>query len=209
MRAGEARDRSAQIGRELSGRTVGLVGCGHVGGMVARMVTSAFGCRVLAHDPYLAAAEIAAKGAEPVDLPALLAGSDVVSLHRPLTAETRARIGAAAFAAMRPGAVFVTTARGSVHDEAALLAALDSGHLAGAGLDVWEVEPPPADHPLLRHPKVVATQHIAGVTGESRANITRIAALAFPEVAAGRVPPRVVNPDAITRFGDRLLALRG
>lgn len=208
MKAGEARDRSAQMGRELSGRTVGLVGCGHVGGLVARMVTSAFGCRALAFDPYLSPDDIAAKGAEAVDLPTLLAASDVVSLHCPLTPETRGMVGAAAFAAMRPGAVFVTTARGSVHDEAALLAALESGRLAGAGLDVWEVEPPPTDHPLLHHPKVIASQHIAGVTEESRANITRIAALAFSELAAGRAPPRAVNPEALPRFRERLAALR-
>jgi D-3-phosphoglycerate dehydrogenase len=208
MRAGEARDRAAQMGRELSGRTVGLVGCGHVGGLVARMVTAAFGCRVLAHDPYLSPGEIAAKGAEPADLPSLLAASDVVSLHCPLAPETRGMFGADAFAAMRPGAVFVTTARGSVHDEAALLAALDRGHLAGAGLDVWEVEPPPPDHPLLHHPKVIASQHIAGVTAESRANITRIAALAFSDLAAGRLPPRIVNPAAIPLFRERLVALR-
>lgn len=209
LRAGGARDRSAQMGRELSGRTVGLVGCGHVGGAVARMVSAAFGCRVLASDPHLTRAEIAAKGAEAAALPELLAASDIVSLHCPLTPETRGMFGAQAFAAMRAGAVFVTTARGSIHDEAALLAALESGRLAGAGLDVWEVEPPAADHPLLHHPKVIATQHIAGVTEESRANIARLAALAFGELAAGRVPPRVVNPAALPRFRERLAPLRG
>ncbi len=204
MREGAARDRTAQIGREPSGRIVGLVGCGHVGTLVARMVTGAFGCRVLAHGPYLTGAA----GVQLVALPRLLAESDVVSLHCPLTPETRGMLGAAAFAAMRPGAVCVTTARGSVHEEAALLAALTSGHLGGAGLDVWEVEPPPPDHPLLRHPRVIASQHIAGVTEESRANITRIAALAFSELAAGRLPPRIVNPAAIPRFRERLAAFR-
>lgn len=206
MREGRARDRSAQMGRELSGRTVGLVGCGHVGALVARMVTSAFGCRVLAFDPYLDAATVAARGAEKVELDALLAASDVVSLHCPLSPETRGMFGAARFAAMRRGAVFVTTARGSIHDEAALLAALDSGRIAGAGLDVWEVEPPPADHPLLAHPRVIASQHIAGVTEESRANITRIAALAFSELAAGRLPPRVVNTEVVPAFLARAAA---
>jgi D-3-phosphoglycerate dehydrogenase len=203
MRQGQARDRSALMGRELSGRTIGLVGCGHVGTRVTAILKAGFGCRILACDPHLDAATIASRGAEKMTLDALLAASDVVSLHCPLSAETRGMFGAARFAAMRPGAIFVTTARGSIHDEAALLAALDSGHLAGAGLDVWTVEPPPADHPLLRHPKVIASQHTAGVTEESRANISRIAALAFSDLAAGRLPPRIVNPEVLPRFRAR------
>ncbi|MBY0336268.1 MAG: hydroxyacid dehydrogenase [Acetobacteraceae bacterium] len=203
MKAGEARDRAALMGRELRGRTVGLVGCGHVGTRVAEILRAAFGCRVLACDPYQDAAQLAARGVEKVTLDALLRDADVVSLHCPLTPETRGMIGADAFAAMRRGVVFVTTARGSIHDEAALLAALGSGQVAGAGLDVWEVEPPPADHPLLHHPAVVASQHTAGVTQESRANITRIAALAFSELAAGRVPPRIVNPEVLGRWRPR------
>ncbi|MFL1461428.1 NAD(P)-dependent oxidoreductase [Roseococcus sp. DSY-14] len=203
MRAGTARDRTDQMGRELSGRTVGLVGCGHIGTLVSAMLRAAFGCRILACDPALDAAALAARGAGKVVLEELLERSDVVSLHCPLAPDTRGMLGAAEFARMRPGAVFVTTARGSIHDEAALLAALDSGHLAGAGLDVWQLEPPPPDHPLLHHPKVVASQHIAGVTQESRSNITRIAALAFSDLAAGRLPPRIVNPDALPAFEAR------
>ncbi|WP_207536683.1 hydroxyacid dehydrogenase [Sabulicella rubraurantiaca] len=204
MKAGQARDRAALMGRELSCRTVGLVGCGHVGTLVSRMLRDAFGCKILATDPALDEATLAERGARKVDLPTLLAESDVVSLHCPLTRETRGMIGAAQFAAMKRGAVFVTTARGSIHDEAALLSALDSGHIASAGLDVWELEPPPVDHPLLYHPAVIASQHTAGVTQESRANITRIAALAFSDLAAGRLPPRIVNPEVLPRFRQRL-----
>lgn len=200
MKAGTAQDRTAQMGRELSGRTVGLVGCGHIGTLVSAMCRSAFGCRILAADPALDEATLRDRGAEKVDLPTLLRESDVVSLHCPLLPETRGLIGRAEFAQMKRGVVFVTTARGSVHDEAALLAALGSGQVAAAGLDVWEQEPPPVDHPLLHHPAVVASQHIAGVTDESRSNITRIAALAFGDLAAGRLPPRIVNPAAIPAF---------
>lgn len=209
MKAGRAGNRASLLGHELKGRSVGLIGCGHVGRRVAEIVTAAFGCRVLACDPYLDAATLAARGAEKVTLAGLLAQSDVVSVHCPLTPETRGMLGAAEFAAMRPGAVFVTTARGSIHDEAALLAALESGHLWGAGVDVWDHEPPPADHPLLHHPKVIATQHTAGVTEESRANITRIAALAFSDLAAGRMPPRLVNPEVKPRFAARVAAALG
>jgi D-3-phosphoglycerate dehydrogenase len=110
---------------------------------------------------------------------------------------------------MRPGAVFVTTARGGIHDEAALLAALESGHIAGAGLDVWVDEPPPVDHPLLSHPRVVATQHTAGVTNESRMRIVRYAVEAFADIAAGRRPPRVQNPQVLDRYRARWAALHG
>jgi D-3-phosphoglycerate dehydrogenase / 2-oxoglutarate reductase len=209
MRADRAGDRNALMGRELRGRTVGLVGIGHVGTRTAEILRLAFSCRVLACDPYLDAATVAARGAEKVDMPTLLAECDVVSLHLPLSPESRGLMGAEAFARMRRGAIFVTTARGSIHDEAALHAALVSGHLAGAGLDVWEREPPPPDHPLLALPNVIASQHTAGVTDESRANITRIAALAFADAAEGRLPPRIINPEAAPRFAARWEAAFG
>ena len=209
MRAGQARDRVPLMGRELRGRTVGLVGIGNVGTRVSEIVRVAFGCRVLACDPYLDTATVAERGGTKVEMPALLAESDVVSLHLPLSPGSRNLLDAAAFAAMRPGAVFVTTARGNIHDEPALHAALASGHLAGAGLDVWELEPPPPDHPLLHLPNVIVTQHTAGVTHESRANITRIAALAFAEAVDGRLPPRVINPSVVPRFAARWAARFG
>jgi len=206
MRAGRAKDRAALMGRELRGRTVGIVGAGFVGTRVAEILRAGFGCTILAADPYLDAATVAARGATLVPLPELLAASDVVSVHCPLNAETRGLFGAAAFAAMRPGALFVTTARGSIHDEGALLAALESGHLAGAGLDVWAQEPPDPAHPLLTRPDVIATQHTAGVTRESRANIARIAAEAFIQAAHGELPPRQINPDVADRFKARWAA---
>jgi D-3-phosphoglycerate dehydrogenase len=118
-------------------------------------------------------------------------------------------MAANSFASMRPGSVLVTTARGSIHDEASLLAALKSGHIAAAGLDVWEQEPPPADHPLLSLPNVICTQHTAGVTHESRSMITRIAAEAFSAFAAGRFPPRIINPAVKGRVAERYRAALG
>jgi D-3-phosphoglycerate dehydrogenase / 2-oxoglutarate reductase len=203
MRAGQAKNRVALMGRELRGRTVGLVGIGHVGTRVAEILRLAFSCRVLACDPYLDAATVAARGAEKVEMAQLLAESDVVSLHLPLTGESRNLMNADAFARMRKGAIFVTTSRGSIHNEPELHQALVSGHLAGAGLDVWEQEPPPPDHKLLALNNVILTQHLAGVTHESRSNITRIAALAFAEAAHGRLPPRVINRDVVPRFAAR------
>ena len=209
MRAGRAADRNALIGRDIRGMTVGLVGCGNVGRRTAEILRLAFGCRIIAYDPYAEVAGLAALGIAHVPLEQLLIEADVVSLHCPLTDETRGLIGADAFAAMKPGVVFITTARGSIHDEAALFDALQSGHVASAGLDVWAQEPPPVDHPLLAHPAVIASQHTAGVTLQSRANITRIAALAFSEIAAGRTPPRVINAEVLPKWRRRREAALG
>ncbi|HEY5897388.1 MAG TPA: hydroxyacid dehydrogenase [Burkholderiales bacterium] len=202
MKAGGIKRREAFMGRELFGRTVGLVGLGHVGTRTASIL-HAFKCRVLASDPYLDAATCKARGAEKVELPQLLAESDIVSLHCPLTHETRGMLAHKAFAAMRPGALFVTTARGGIHDENALYEALESGHLAGAGLDVWDKEPPSPQHPLLSHPAVIASVHTAGVTHESRERVARMAAEAFIEAAAGRTPPRLLNPQVQPRYAER------
>ena len=202
LRAGTVGKREAFMGRELFGRTVGIVGLGHVGTRTARILR-AFDCRVLATDPYLDAATCRARGAEKVELPELIARADIVTLHCPLTGETRGMLGAAAFAGMRPGAIFVSTARGGIHDEAALHEALLSGRIAGAGLDVWDKEPPSADHPLLSHPAVIASVHTAGVTHESRERVARMAAEAFVAAAAGRELPRLLNPEVRRRYEER------
>lgn len=208
LRAGTLKTREDFLGRELGGRTIGVVGLGHVGTRVARLA-AAFACPVLAFDPLLDEATCAARGATKVDLPTLLAESDVVSLHCPLNAQTRGMIGAEAFALMRPGALLITTARGWIHDEEALLAALESGHLAGAGLDVWQREPPAAGTPLLDHPRVMASPHTAGVTEESRSRVARMAVEAFAALAAGRVPPRLIDPEVAGRMLRRRTALLG
>ncbi|NMJ40575.1 3-phosphoglycerate dehydrogenase [Roseomonas sp. JC162] len=210
MREGRAHKREEFMGRNLYGKTVGLVGIGNVGTRTAAILNAAFHCRVLAYDPYVDAATVSDRGAEKIDsLRELCAQSDIVSLHCPLTPESRAMMAADSFAAMKPGSVLVTTARGSIHDEGALLAALQKGHIAAAGLDVWEQEPPPKDHPLLSHPAVICTQHTAGVTHESRAMITRIAAEAFSSFAAGRFPPRIINPEVKARVAERYKAALG
>lgn len=196
IRNGTAERREALMGRELAGRPIGLVGIGHVGTRVAQIL-SVFGCRVLATDPEVDAAACRDRGAEKVELPSLLRDCDLVSLHCPLTADTKGLFGAARFAAMRPGSIFVSTARGSIHDEQALQGALSSGHLAGAGLDVWEREPPAPEQPLLHHPHVIATNHMAGVTHESRERVGRMAAQAFMAAARNRPLPRLLNPGAL------------
>jgi len=209
LRAGMKGRKEQFMGRELIDRTVGLIGLGHVGTRTAQILNAAFRCRVLAYDPYLDAATCKARGAQKVELAQLLPESDVVSVHCPLSKETRGMLGAEAFAAMRKGTVFVTTARGGIHDENALHQALLSGHIAAAGLDVWAKEPPQPDHPLLSHPAVLASPHTAGVTFESRGRVARMAAEAFIEAAAGRTPPRVLNPQVLPRFKERWTAAFG
>ncbi len=172
--------------RDVAGLRLGLVGCGAIGQAVARLAT-AFGMSAAAFDPALPDST----GIERVaSLHALLARSDVLSLHVPLLPTTRHLIGAAELAALPHGAVVLNTARGGLIDEAALLAALETGHLAGAGLDVFEDEPPPGDHPLRRHPRVICTPHVAGVTDGSLVNMGVMAAECIVAVlCGGPVPP--------------------
>ncbi|MGJ5208209.1 hydroxyacid dehydrogenase [Bradyrhizobium sp. HKCCYLR20261] len=196
-------NRNDLIGNEVQGRTVGIVGLGNVGRRVAELCRGLLGMAVLAYDPYLSAEEIAARGAEKVELHELMRRSDFVSINCPLTRESRGMIGAAEFALMQPSAYFVTTARGFIHDEDALLAALTEQRIAGAGLDVWAKEPPPPDHPLLQLDNVLASPHTAGVTREARQNMGRIAAEQLLAALDGSRPPRLINPEAWPRYSAR------
>jgi len=196
------------MGREMSGKVLGIVGIGHIGTRVARLAR-AFDMTVLAVDPYLTDEEITRRGAQPVSFDELLTRSDFISLHCPRDKDTMKMMNAAAFAKMKKGAVFVTTARGGIHDEAALLEALESGHLMGAGLDVWEKEPPPLDHPLLKHENVVATYHTAGVTSEARRNMATYAAEQIVGILKGGKPPRLINADAWPAYTKRFEQIMG
>jgi D-3-phosphoglycerate dehydrogenase len=158
---------------------------------------------VLAHDPLLSAEQIAARGAQQVELDELLQRADFVAVTCPLTPRTRGMLGDAQFARMKPGAFFVSAARGGVHDEAALRDALVEGRLAGAGLDVFEREPPPPDHPLLALDSVIATPHIAGITVEAARELARAAAEQWLAIFSGAVPARLVNPAAWPRYCER------
>lgn len=183
------------MGEEIHGRTMGLVGLGEIGRRVA-WIAQGFGLDVLAYDPHLSNQQILAHGATPVTLPELLRRSDFVSLHCPLDASTRHLMGAHEFAAMKPDAVFLSTARGGIHDEAALYEALQKGHLSGAGLDVWACEPPAQNAPLMSLPNVVATFHTAGVTHGGRRNVARSSAAQIAAILRGERPPHLLNPEA-------------
>jgi phosphoglycerate dehydrogenase-like enzyme len=160
------------IGHELFGKTLGVVGCGHIGLQVARL-GNAFGCHVLGFEPHLL--QVKDVTIEQVQLDELLTRSDIVTLHLPLTPETRGFIGREQLAKMKRSAILINTARGPVVDQAALVEALEHKHLAGAGLDVFDLEPPlPPNHPILSAPNAVLTPHIGYETAEAmsaKANI--------------------------------------
>lgn len=196
------------MGHEICGKTVGLVGIGHIGSRVAALAR-AFGLEVIATDPLLSHEEITRRGAQPVSFDELLARSDFVSLHCPRDASTLKLMNADTLARMKKGSIFITTARGGIHDEEALVQALQSGHLAGAGVDVWDQEPPPLDHPLLAMDNVFATYHVAGVTHEGRGNIAAISAEQIVELLAGKRPPRLINPDAWPAYQRRRAQILG
>jgi len=170
-------DRLDFIGQDLHGKTVGIVGFGNIGTRLGELCRTAFDMTVLVHDPYLTAEEVTRRGGTRTDLKTLMQTADFVSVHCPLTDETRGMIGAAEFAAMKPTAFFITTARGGIHDEAALTRALAESRIAGAGLDVWADEPPDFSHPLLGFDNVVVSAHIAGVTRQAYRSTAEAAAL--------------------------------
>lgn len=155
------------VGVELYGKTLGIVGFGRIGSQVAQRA-KAFGMRVIAYDPLISDEEIVKRGAEPVALNDLYARTDFLTLHIPLTDETKNMLNAEAFAKMRKGVRIICAARGGVIDEDALLAALESGQVAGAALDVFTQEPP-GKSALVSHPQVIATPHIGAQTKEAGA----------------------------------------
>lgn len=205
---GTATDRLLLSGNDIKGKTVGIVGIGQIGRLTAKYC-SIFDMRVLAYDPYLSADQVAERGAAKVAFDTLLAQSDFITVHCPRTRETVGMFGAAQFARMKPTAYFINTARGLIHSEAALLDALRSGTIAGAGIDVFDVEPPPPDHPLLQLDSVIATPHIAGGTVETMYNMSKAAAEQWIALLRGGVPPRLVNPEAWPRYAQRFAEIVG
>jgi len=177
VRAGEWK-RKAMRGTQLKGKTIGVVGAGRIGTEIVRRAR-AFGMEVLAYDPYLGADRANELGLRLVEFDTLLENSDAVTLHVPLTDENRGLIGAEEIARMRDGAILVNAARGGLVDEAALAEALVAGKLGGAGLDVYEREPLPAESPLREAPNLVFTPHLGASTAEAQAEVSRQIAVAM------------------------------
>jgi len=185
-------DHAAGPLRRVTGTRVGIVGFGRIGRAVAQRAL-ALGFDVWATDPQVAASGIAEAGVHPATLEELLRNCTALTLHLGLTPQTEDLIGARELALMAPGSYLVNAARGRLVDQSALLAALDSGHLAGAALDVLEVEPPTAEHPAPRHPHLIVTPHAAWYSPPAELEVYRQATLAVRAVLDGRVPEGAVS----------------
>jgi phosphoglycerate dehydrogenase-like enzyme len=193
VRDGRWRERDEVEIRDVAGATLGIVGLGRIGRRLADLARP-LGMRLLACDPY---AEAGAAGVELADLRKLFAESDFVSLHAPLTPETRGMVDAEVLAGARPGLVFVNLGRGAlVRSLDDLLGALESGQLGGVGLDVFDPEPPDLSHPLFRHPGVLLSPHALGWTPGSRERIYRQMAEGMAAVLRGGRATAVANPEA-------------
>jgi len=188
------------FGEDLAAMTLGVIGGGNIGSEVVRRA-QAFRMRVLVHDPWVDPARIEAQGAAPVSLDELLQQSDVVSLHIPLNPENSNLVDADFLSRMKPNSYLINTARGGLVDEEALIAALDSGHLAGAGLDCQAAEPPQGlSLELVRLDKVIAMPHSGSKTYTTRVRMSTWAAQSIVDVLQGRVPKHVVNREALEKL---------
>jgi phosphoglycerate dehydrogenase-like enzyme len=181
---------------EVTGKTLGVVGLGHIGSEVARRARAAFDMRVLGHDPVVPDERFAELGVEPRTLPDLLTEADIVTLHVPLMPATRHLISSTELRTMRPGSILVNASRGGVVDEAALVAALEDGHLYGAAVDVFETEPAPTDHPLTKFPNVLVSPHVAGMSVEANRKLAVAVARNLVDALEGRRPPHIADPVA-------------
>jgi D-3-phosphoglycerate dehydrogenase / 2-oxoglutarate reductase len=184
----------------LAGKTVGLIGFGTLGQAVARKLQG-WDLHLCATDPYVDADVAQRLNVNLVPLETLLRSSDIVSLHAPLLPETTHLMDDAAFESMKPNAVLVNTARGAIVDEAALLRALERRQLNCAGLDVFETEPLSAGSPLRNHPRIVATDHMAWYSEESRLDLQKSAAQEVARVCGRKLPEAIANPEVLEKLG--------
>ena len=196
VRDGRWKERVNHFGTGLSGRTLGSIGVGNIGAELFRLAMP-FAMRHIACDPYVTQEAVRPLGVTLVDMDTLFREADFLCVNCPLNEETRHLVGAKQFAAMRPSAYFINTARGPIVDERALHAALASGRIAGAGIDVFEVEPTPTDNPLLKLDNVIVTPHHIGLTDECINTVTASVFNACRDLAHGRVPRNVVNQQVL------------
>jgi len=187
-------------GFDLEGKSLGIIGTGRIGSAVAKKCIAAFDMNVWGYDPYVSAATMKSIGVTKVDrLADMMAQIDFLTVHCPLTDETKGMVGKKELSLLRKGAHVVNTARGGIIDEKALYEALTIGHVAGAALDVFEVEPPDPEDPLLKHPNLLATPHFGGTTEES---LYRIGIAMVEEVIhflQGKPPRYPVNPEVLQK----------
>lgn len=188
------------MGEDLPSMTLGLLGCGRIGAETVRRAQG-FRMRTLVHDPFVDAAQLQAIGAEAVDRDTLLAESDAISLHVPMSPENAQIVNADFLSAMKKGSYLINTARGGLVDEPALLKALQKGHLAGAGLDCQATEPPEGvSAELVALDSVVAMPHSGSATVTARIRMAEMAAQSMVDVLQGRVPKQLVNTDVLDKL---------
>jgi phosphoglycerate dehydrogenase-like enzyme len=198
VREGRWNERVNHFGTGLSGRTLGSIGVGNIGSELFRLATP-FQMRHIACDPYVTQESVRPLGVTLVDMDTLFREADFLCVNCPLSEETRHLVGAQQFALMKPTAFFVNTARGPIVDEKALLDALSSRRIAGAGIDVFEVEPTPPDNPLLKLDNIIVTPHHICLTDECINTVAASVFNACRELAHGRVPRNVVNQQVLGR----------
>jgi D-3-phosphoglycerate dehydrogenase len=185
-------------GFELHGRTVGIIGLGKIGFEVAKRLQS-FGVDILVHDPYAPKERLMEVGAKDVSLEELLKNSDIVTVHCPPTDETKGMLGAEQFEMMKKSAIFINTARASITDEYALRQALESGTIAGAGIDVFSMEPVDCDNEFLELENVTVTPHIGGNTVDTIERQSMMIAKDIQAILEGRRPENVLNPEVLKK----------
>ena len=196
VRAGRWSGKDELMGRELLGRTLSIVGTGRIGGRLAQICQSAFDMKVYAYDPYVTAEAMAARGITKVEtVDELMPVADFVSIHTPLTPSTKGIVGAKQFDLMKTTAYLINTSRGPVVDEAALIQALEAGKIAGAGLDVFEQEPPAADNPLLKMNNVILSPHMGGASEESMERMATHSAAGILAALRGERPKYLMNKE--------------
>lgn len=197
VKEGKWAERASFVGWEIKDKTVGIIGIGNIGSRVCEILKCGFNARVVAYDPYLDPAVIASRGAEPVDLGCLLWESDIISLNASLNSGNYHMLSSREFDLMKQGVFIVDTARGELIDQDALIAAIESGKVAGIGMDVVEGEPIDETHPLLKYDKVMIVPHIAAYTMESLRLMGEKVVEDVERAARGETPDEVVNSDVL------------
>jgi len=197
MKAGKW-DKKAFTGKELYNCTLGVIGLGNIGRIVANRARG-LGMKVIAHDPFISGSAANQTEYELVSFDDLLARSDFITVHVPKTKETLGLLGEKAFAKARPGVLVINAARGGIVDEAALLAALESGQVGGAALDVFVEEPPAVDHPLVAHPRVICTPHLGAATEQAQVNVAVAVAEQVRDYLLNGIVGNAVNVPSISK----------
>ncbi|WP_041076035.1 hydroxyacid dehydrogenase [Thermotoga caldifontis] len=200
-RKGEFKIRDLFSTMDIDGKVLGIIGLGRIGSLVAKKCQAAFSMKVLAFDPYIDPARAFELGVELVSLERLLKESDFVTIHVPLTPETKGMIGEAQLRLMKPTAYIINMSRGPIWDELAVLKAVEEGWIAGAATDVFVEEPPKPDHPFFKCEKILLTPHNAALTKECVVRMAEGAAQGVIEVLTGKRPSFPVNMDLLKKYG--------